>query len=252
MDIPVDDQHAFEAVGRLGVTGRERHVVEQAESHPLRRSGVVARGTDDREGVCHAACADRVDREQEPPGGAAGCVERRFPLDRRVTGGEDDEAVGDILCHDPQVIRRVDAEQLGIGDRPRRQRHASFKEAVGLEPIEDRRHSLGTLRVPRAGVMEERGGIGHKTSHRRGPDGCGERNDRPIVAPTGPPRGVDGPPGTERRGGWGGWAERERGNLPENSPVARWSWVPAAPRYTARPGRIQIQRRLRPWQWRFG
>ena len=169
VDIPVDDQHAFEAVHRLRVAGGERHGVEQAESHPLRRCGMVAGGTDDREGVGHATGADCIDRAEEPPGGMAGGVERGLSVDRRVAGGEDDEPSGDILRHDPQVIRRVDAAKLGVGDRARHKPDAALKQAVTLQPVEDGLHPRRRFRVPRPSVMEERGGIGDKSGHRHGP-----------------------------------------------------------------------------------
>ena len=171
---------------------------------------MVAGRTNDREGVGHAAGADRIDRAEEPPGGMAGGVERGLSLDRRVAGGEDDEPSGDILRHDPQILRRVDAEQLGVGDRARHERDASVEEAVTLQPVEDGLHPRRRFRVPRPGVMEERGGIGDESGHRYGPRRERGKRRLAIGAPTGPPGGVAGPPKTGVFGGWGGWEEGKK------------------------------------------
>ena len=41
-------------------------------------------------------------------------------------------------------------------------------EAVTLQPVEDCLHPRRRLRVPRPGIVEERGGVGDKSGHRHG------------------------------------------------------------------------------------
>ena len=55
VDVEIDDGDALDAMGRLGVAGGDRRVVEEAEAHRRRRLGVVAGRPGGDEGVVDAA-----------------------------------------------------------------------------------------------------------------------------------------------------------------------------------------------------
>jgi hypothetical protein len=75
MDIPVDYQDTVEAVIHEPVRA-DRNIVEQAKAHRVRRTGVMARRTDDRKRIVGLAFQHRLDRTQNSAGAQQSCAKR--------------------------------------------------------------------------------------------------------------------------------------------------------------------------------
>ena len=65
MEVPVDDHHSPKAPLPDQIGRRDRHVVEEAETHRARGQRMMAGRAYDREGVVGGAVGDRLDRGQD-------------------------------------------------------------------------------------------------------------------------------------------------------------------------------------------
>ena len=102
MDVPVDDRHPLGAF-RLRVPRRDRHVVEQTETHRPVGQGMVPRRTDERK----TAPLRRLDRGSR--GEERGLVARRRGDRVRVEHGRLREHANPL-----HVVRRVTALEVGL------------------------------------------------------------------------------------------------------------------------------------------
>jgi len=117
VDVPVDDHHALGLVDQAGVLRGDRHVVEDAESHPFVGDRVMSRRAHAGIGVIGAPFEDRVGRGEGAAGGEQGdlvaAARQVRALVRWVAIAED----GRDLDHPPQVVAGVEQQHVFVVGR---------------------------------------------------------------------------------------------------------------------------------------
>ena len=96
MDVEIDHRNALETVHGARMKRSGSDIVEQAESHRLRRCGVMPGRAHSTKRILHFARHDHIDTEHDRPGSAK----------RRITGSRRCERVG------------IQARKSGFGNRP--------------------------------------------------------------------------------------------------------------------------------------
>ena len=106
VDVPIDNQHAGEPVLLLRVARADRNVVEDAEAHAARGSGVMARGPHGAEGGVGLLTAHQVDGAQHASHGFG----RHLPgglRDLRIAGRKLAQSGGDVFSGPCDVVARM-------------------------------------------------------------------------------------------------------------------------------------------------
>jgi len=150
--VPVDDQNPVGAGSARGA-GRDRDVVEEAESHRLIGLGVVPRRAQEREPVGERSRQDRCRQVDETSRRQQGSVCR---LPRRIGVGIELRMVAERGGLDAvDVLGGVDGEELLPRGLAGRDPPAARDETVRHEPAPDRRQSAGMLGVLVGRAVEE-------------------------------------------------------------------------------------------------
>src|SRR6476659_6398597 len=87
VDVPIGDQNPLDAVLALGVAGRDGDIIENTKTHPLIRTGVMARWTHGSERVDGFLLEHRIHGIHQPACGTKRHIPR-FRTDGRVSGAE--------------------------------------------------------------------------------------------------------------------------------------------------------------------
>ena len=111
VDVEIDDRDALDAMGRLGVAGGDRGVVEEAEAHRRRRFGVVAGRPRGDEGVVDAPARSlrRPRTSLRPPSAAPPPACPATSRCRSRAGSRPGSALA--LLDRLDVVERMDARQ---------------------------------------------------------------------------------------------------------------------------------------------
>src|SRR5437773_2552085 len=75
MHIPIDDRNPFESMPFLKIACRDRHVIEQTESHGMGRFSMMPGWPQGTEGIVYARLDDRVGRRQRTPDRRVGGIQ---------------------------------------------------------------------------------------------------------------------------------------------------------------------------------
>src|SRR5215212_3608594 len=113
MDVPIEDEHATRTVNALRLAGRDDRIVENAESHPLVRHGMVTRRADQGIRGAHGAGHDGVHSGDRATGGQSRDA-ISAAADRGARAGIPTVGLSD-LGHPRQMLRRVIDGQLLVG-----------------------------------------------------------------------------------------------------------------------------------------
>ena len=169
MDVEIEDQDLVHAVGALQVTGRDRHVVEEAEAQGHAPLGMVSGRTAEGEAILDVSRHDAIGQRQGSARREAGHVAApaRDPdighVEERRAGPASLLRAGDVArvvhCLDPGRIRRhrVDAHQIA--------------EPLAVpEPVDGGDETLAPFRVSAARIVIE--GVVEKSRGHRSPRSC--------------------------------------------------------------------------------
>ncbi len=160
--VPIGDGDALDSVATLRVAGSNGDIVEQAEAHAARRTGVMAWRPHDAKCIGGIALHDEIDSVEASTRGTQGDFERAG-ADIGVTGAERVCAAFDIVAGNCEVLKRMTERQFVLGGVARR----SFREREIAQAANGSVPALRLFRMPAAGVMLLRDSVGKKCSAQR-------------------------------------------------------------------------------------
>jgi len=158
MDVEIDDRDALQAVPLLRMPRRDRHIVEEAETHGPRGLGMVAGRAHRHERIGGPFFDHLVDRQRR----AAGPAQRRLEAAGRH-GGVGIEPHESLLrggrLDFPHIVERV-AKRDGFERGGRRLHAGEVLELLVFERLLDRAQTVGPFRMAGRGQVVEAGRVG--------------------------------------------------------------------------------------------
>ena len=164
MHVPIDDGDFLRPVLLLAMTCGDGDVVEQAETHALGRSCVVAGWAHGAEGVFDLASENGIDGIQDSANGLNGHV-IRFGADGGVAGAEVIEARFDIFFGRGDVAAIMAKGEFIQRRHTGRNRLGFANEAGSCQRLCDRHVTLDAFRVTRTGIVLLVDGVEEQGSH---------------------------------------------------------------------------------------